>query len=142
MATDLQEELKLAELFNALGVVHHMLNKPELAVEYFNKSILLYERNQNEIGAGNSYAEMGNSMRRRDINRAKSYMEKGISILERNNANTLESAYDNYGVILHELNKPDSALIYYNRSLDLKTQRRTVLEFLIVCRKLLLGKYF
>lgn len=124
VTTSLQDELKLAELFNTLGVIHHMLNKQELAIEYFNKSILLYERNQNEIGAGNSYAEMGSSMRRRDIKRAKTFMEKGISILERNNANTLESAYDNYGVILHELNKPDSALIYYNRSLDLKTERR------------------
>lgn len=121
----LNDELRTAELFNILGIIHHMLDKPEQAVQYFNRSILLYEKNQNAIGAGNSYTEMGNSMRRRDIGRAKSFMEKGINILEKNNATqSLQSAYDNYGVILHDLDQPDSALIYYNKALHLKRLKR------------------
>lgn len=121
-----KENTQLALLYLKMGIVAHLMNKPNKSTNYFGKSILLYERLKDELGAAAAYTEFANTLRNRDTQKAKSLMGKGVAIMEDKSSSVvpekLPSAYDNYGVILHKTGEPDSALYYYLKSLRLKEE--------------------
>lgn len=120
-AEKIDYELGMADAYSQLSLVYGYQGKYEESVKNALDGIKIYEKlNQMDRIAG-YYAEMGYSMKYRDLEKALYYMQKGKAIAEANNfENELKDIYNNYGV-LKEINRElDSALIYYEKGLRIK----------------------
>lgn len=114
-------ELGMADAYSQLSLVYGYQGKYEESAKSTIKGIKIYEKlNQLDRVAG-YYAEMGYSMKYRDLKQALHFMQKGKAVAEANNfEDELKDIYNNYGV-LKEINKElDSALFYFNKGLDIK----------------------
>lgn len=115
---------KEADIYNKLALINAFLGNNDKRLSYNLQAIKTYEQQGNKTKAGITYAELAYSMKIRNIEQAKLYMQKGIRLLEQeNDKKALNPAYDNYGVILEFDGKIDSAIYYYNRALELKIEQ-------------------
>ncbi|HLA55689.1 MAG TPA: sensor histidine kinase [Flavobacterium sp.] len=110
-----------ADSYVNLGLVYYYQGKYNLNVGYVLKAIKIYE----SIGArdkqAGAYGELGYSMKRRNMQKAQYYMQKGKSIAETDSLMTaLMSIYNNYGVLKEMQQDLDSALYFYKKGLALK----------------------
>ncbi|RZJ35946.1 MAG: tetratricopeptide repeat protein [Flavobacterium sp.] len=110
-----------AESYSNLGLVYYYQGKYDENVFYILKAIALFEA----IGAiekqSAEYGGLGYSMKRRNMDKALYYMQKGKSIAETNQLQLpLLSIYNNYGVLKEMLNELDSALYFYQKGLVVK----------------------
>jgi len=110
-----------ADISNQLALIYAFLGKYDKRLTYNLQAIKIYESIENKLKAGRTYGDLGFSMYRRDIKKAKFYMQKGIKLLkEKNDFVDLNPVYDNYGIIQEVSGNTDSAIYYYNLALDLK----------------------
>ncbi|NCT19198.1 MAG: hypothetical protein CO023_05440 [Flavobacteriales bacterium CG_4_9_14_0_2_um_filter_35_242] len=110
-----------ADISNQLALIYAFLGKYDKRLTYNLQAIKIYESIENKLKAGRTYGDLGFSMYRRDIKKAKFYMQKGIKLLkEKNDFVNLNPVYDNYGIIQEVSGNTDSAIYYYNLALDLK----------------------
>ncbi|MBI2279664.1 MAG: hypothetical protein HYU68_03105 [Bacteroidetes bacterium] len=110
-----------AGVYNQLALVYAFLGNFDKQLANNLKAIKIYETIGNKSKAGTTYADLAYSLKTRSIEKAKTYMQKGIRLLkEENNFVLLNSVYDNYGVIQEISGNIDSAIFYYNLALDLK----------------------
>jgi len=110
-----------ADISNQLALIYAFMGKYDKRLGYNLKAIKIYELLGNKSKAGETYGSLGFSMNRKDIKKAKLYMQKGIMILKKeNNLIALNPIYDNYGVVQEMAGNIDSAIYYYNLALDLK----------------------
>ena len=106
-----------AELLGKLSTVTYLLGEHELSLRHGLKAIALFEKSASTAKAGSMYCSLGYQMKRRDMAKANAYMQHGIGLLEAlNDTNSLEAAYNNYGVLKEMEGALDSATIYYERA--------------------------
>lgn len=110
-----------ADIYNQLALVYGFLGNYDKRTGYNIKAIKIYEKLGNKSKAGSTYGGLGFSMYRRDIEKAKMYMQKGIKQLEEaKDYKALNPTYDNYGIVQEVSGNVDSAIYFYNKALDLK----------------------
>jgi signal transduction histidine kinase len=118
----------LADILANMSVAKSYLGDWDESVEYRMNSINLYEELNMLIQAGYGFAELGWSVRRRDMDRAEYFMQRGIQILKKfPQSEELSNAYNNYGIVKLNQSQIDSAIYYVNKSLDIKTQNKDTL---------------
>ncbi|QQX75350.1 MULTISPECIES: tetratricopeptide repeat protein [Aequorivita] len=120
-AEKISYELGMAGAHSQLSLVYAYQGKYEESTKSSIEGIKIYEKLNQLDRVADYYAEMGYSMKYRDMEKALYYMQKGKAIAEANNfENELKDIYNNYGV-LKEINKElDSALFYFEKGLQIK----------------------
>ncbi|KAB2859787.1 MAG: sensor histidine kinase [Flavobacteriales bacterium] len=114
-----------ADVYNQLALVYAFLGEYGKRLSYNLKAVKIYETIGNKSKAGNTYGGLGYSMYRRDIDKAKYYMLKGMKLLEEvNDELSLNPTYDNYGVLQQVSGNTDSAIFFYNKALKLKYNQK------------------
>ncbi|MBZ0328358.1 MAG: sensor histidine kinase [Altibacter sp.] len=91
------------------------------SAEYGLKAVKIYEKLGLSEKVAYRYAELGYSLKYKDIDKATYYMQQGKAIAEAaQNENVLKDIYNNYGVLKEIKEELDSALYFYNKSLIIK----------------------
>ncbi|HRN98612.1 MAG TPA: tetratricopeptide repeat protein, partial [Flavobacterium sp.] len=103
------------------ALLFYYRGKHEEGVRYRQQAIAIYESLDNREKLAHELAEMGFSMKRRNMQQAQNYMQRGMRMAQSGKYNyRLAGIYDNYGVLKEMQNQLDSAFLFYNKSLDLK----------------------
>jgi len=110
-----------ARALQNLGIALYLAGDYERGVAVSLEAIRLFEGLHMDHELAMSYGELGYQMKRRDLPRGLDFMQQGIGIAE-SSRDTLAlcTLYDNYGVLQEMDERPDSAIKYYRRALDLK----------------------
>lgn len=117
-----------AEILSHLSTCQTYLGNQDESVAYRMKSIEFYEQLGMLYEAGHSYALLGWGTRKRDLVRGEYFMNKGIQMLENfPDSPELSNAYNNYGIIKLDQNQVDSAILFVNKSLDIKIKNEDTL---------------
>ncbi len=120
-AQNLKYEEGEADALSKLSLAYGYQGKYEESAKYGIESVKLYEKLGLLEKVAYRYAELGYSMKYKDIDMASLYMQKGKTIAEnKNNDTVLKDIYNNYGVLKEIKNELDSAIFYYNKSLIIK----------------------
>lgn len=121
IAADLGNVNKEAKCDELLGLVLYLEGSYDSSTVYNLQAMELYRQSGNQKGLGNVYCSHGYNMKRRNLNEAFRYMRMGLNTLEELNAEyELRGAYDNFGVLFEMRGDLDSAIVFYDRALDLK----------------------
>ncbi len=114
-----------ADSYSNLGLVYYYQGKYGQNVDFMLKAIKLYESVGAKDKQASEYANLGYSMKRRNMQKAQYYMQKGKLIAEAGNLTLpLMAIYDNYGVLKEMQKQLDSALFFYNKSLSFKQKAK------------------
>ncbi len=120
-AEKISYELGMADAYSQLSLVYGYQGKYEESAKNTIKGIKIYEKLNQLDRVADYYAEMGYSMKYRDLKQAIYYMQKGKAVAEANNFEIeLKDIYNNYGVLKEINNELDSALFYFNKGLEIK----------------------
>lgn len=108
-----------------ISLIYFYRGEYDLSMTYFFNAIEEYKK-INELGkAGALYGLYGYRLRNTDIPKAIEYMQKGIKMAEKANAEIeLHALYDNYGLVKEANKEYDSAAYYYNKSLKMKQKNK------------------
>jgi len=128
-AEAIQYEEGVAKGYTRLGLVYGYQGKYDEATNLTFKAINKYEQLNMPIEVALLYAGMGYSLKYSDLKKGLSYMQKGISVAEKNNLqDELKDIYNNYGVLKEINNELDSALYYYNKGLQIKIAQNNTFD--------------
>jgi tetratricopeptide (TPR) repeat protein len=110
-----------AKLYSNLALAYSAIGELDNYRDAEIKAISIYEELNNELELTSEYGSFGYHLRRTNIERAKYYMRLAIKIGEKNKLDEkLTAIYDNYGTLLEQQGKSDSAIFYYEKGLNLK----------------------
>ncbi|WP_298394545.1 sensor histidine kinase [Flavobacterium sp.] len=114
-----------AQSYSNLSLVYYYQGKYEKDLFYSLKAIAAFEKMNDKEKLAIEFGELGYRMKKRDLLKAQKYLQKGMSIAQKNNLQKpLLSIYNNYGVLKEMQNQLDSALFFYNEGLELKEKIR------------------
>jgi signal transduction histidine kinase len=120
-AEKIDYELGQADAHSQLSLVYGYQGNYEKSTQHALDGIKIYEKLGKMERVADYYAELGYSMKYRDLPKALSYMQKGKNIAEANNfKNELKDIYNNYGVLKEIQQELDSALFYFEKGLQIK----------------------
>ncbi|MCD6019098.1 MAG: protein serine/threonine phosphatase [Bacteroidetes bacterium] len=122
----IKDSVGLGHSYYELAIIYRLQNEPEKAKEYFKRSIEIRRRVSDLEGLGNSLNELGALLlSEKKYNEAKQLFDESIGYLNKINAlGGLSFAYSNLGTLSLDLNKPDSAIFYFSKALDLRIQNQ------------------
>ncbi len=124
-AQQLKNQEAEADIHNQLAIINGFLGNYDKRLDFNLKAIKIYEAIGNKSKVGITYGDLGFSMWRRDLEKAKLYMIKGITALEKiKDYKALNRTYDNYGIVQEVSGNVDSAIYYYNLALNLKINQK------------------
>ncbi|WP_422360249.1 tetratricopeptide repeat protein [Reichenbachiella sp.] len=112
----------IPKLATQLALIFYYQGQYDSSFHYRISGIKQLEEMGDWAMAGREYAELGYQYKRINLAKGFEYMRLGISLLKSNHDSIgLANAHNNFGV-LHEMDENlDSALHYYNSSLNYKT---------------------
>ena len=120
-AEKINYELGMADAYSQLSLVYSYQGKYEESAKKTIEGIKIYEKLNKLDRVADYYAEMGYTMKYRDLGKALYYMQKGKAIAEANNfENELKDIYNNYGVLKEINHELDSAVFYFEKGLLIK----------------------
>lgn len=120
-AEKISYELGMADAYSQLSLIYGYQGKYEESTKSSLKGLKIYEKLNQLDRVASYYAIMGYSMKYRDLEQALYFMQKGKAIAEANNfEKELKDIYNNYGVVKQINTELDSALFYFNKSLEIK----------------------
>jgi len=112
-----------AQSYSNLSLVYYYQGKYEKDLFYSLKAISSFEKMNDKEKLAIEFGELGYRMKKRDLLKAQKYLQKGMSIAQKNNLQKpLLSIYNNYGVLKEMQNQLDSALFFYDKGLKIKEQ--------------------
>jgi adenylate cyclase len=109
-----------AIIFNNLGNVYFMNGTRDKALENFFKALDIAEKNADKPGIAGAYANIGAVYKdqRATVDKARGYFLQSLKLSEEiGDKNTIGAVSVNLGEIYFELNKDDSAVYYFYKSL-------------------------
>ncbi|WP_456376627.1 tetratricopeptide repeat-containing sensor histidine kinase [Lutibacter sp.] len=125
LANEFNDYNSLADAYVKLSLVYAYKDKREKKITYNLKAIRIYEKTGNIEKAGQSYGELGFSIKHEDFEAALYYMRKGIKLFEGlEDFNKADATYDNYGTLQEMLKNYDSAIYYHSKSLQIKKKNK------------------
>jgi signal transduction histidine kinase len=111
------------ESYENVSLIYYYLGRYDLELEYALAAIRGFMKLENKEKVARLYGELGYRMKKTDLAKAEFYMQKGMSLAEKEALiKPLMGIYDNYGVIKEMQVQYDSAFFYYSRALRLKRQ--------------------
>ena len=114
------DKQKQAETASLLSLAYYYSGDYEDNRKYALQAIQLFTTLRDKKALANEYGELGYRLKSIDLKSAESYMQKGLSIAEKENfEQELISIYNNYGTIKQLLQQEDSALLFYQKSIDI-----------------------
>jgi len=124
--TQIQKALNisLAGALNNIGYDHSNQGEIPLALEYYHKSLKIYEEIKDKKGMASSYNNIGFiHYNQGEITLALEYFHKGLKIKEEiNDKKGMAYSYNNIGVIHHNQGDIPLALEYYHKSLKIQEE--------------------
>ena len=113
-----------AEILTKLSTVHYLQGEHEKSLETAINAIEVFESLNLPERVGSVYCAIGYQIKRRDMQKANAYMQRGISILEMGaKSDALEAGYNNYGVLKEMEGQLDSAKYFYQLAYDMALTR-------------------
>ncbi len=110
-----------AAALEKLGLAYYLGGDYDRSTECYLNAIRIFEELDSQERLAQLYGEFGYQLKRRDLPRANGYMQKGIRIARKiRNQDSLKKLYDNYGVLKEMAGDLDSAMYFYQQSLQLK----------------------
>jgi signal transduction histidine kinase/Tfp pilus assembly protein PilF len=110
-----------AEVIHELGNLYSELGNFEKSIEYYYVSRGIFEHLNSEKNVADSYLELGWMHFSIDNNKSKDLIYDAIAITKKiNNRALLGKAYNYLGTYYSNIDKNDSAIYYYNHSIELK----------------------
>lgn len=110
----------IADSYAQLSLIYTYKANYDQATKYMLDAIKVYEGVGDLKKVANAYGELGYGMKRRDLEKAQYYMQKGLEMAKSKHLDTILSRiYNNYGVIKEFKNELDSAKIFYEKGLKL-----------------------
>lgn len=120
-AKKINYKLGEGESYSNLALINYYQGNFQKDLVYSQKAISIYEKINATEKLALEYGELGFRMKKRNLNKALFYLQKGKKIAENNNfQKPLLSIYNNYGVLKEMQHQNDSALFFYNKGLSLK----------------------
>jgi tetratricopeptide (TPR) repeat protein len=120
-AQKIDYKIGVANAYSNLGLIYYFQGKYDLNTQFMLKANRLFQQLNLKDKQANCLAEYGYQLKRRDMNAAVNYMQKGMKLAESIKSEAILSGiYDNYGVLKEMQNQLDSALFFYNKSLKIK----------------------
>ncbi|HZH87132.1 MAG TPA: sensor histidine kinase [Brumimicrobium sp.] len=114
LSKKLNDDNRIGSVYEKMGLAYYYLGDYDISVLSMTKAIASFEKVDNQIRIGSTYASMGYQMKRRNLPKAFEYMHKGIQVLKATDDETaLSAAYNNIGVLYQMKKDLDSALYYY-----------------------------
>ena len=103
----------------------------QLSVSYLMKSLEIFEEKKDSLGISKAYLKLGSTYYYlNDKDKAQKYNLLSLSFLNNENNVELRSTYNNIGLVYSSLNYADSALFYYQKSINLaedKNNRKDII---------------
>lgn len=113
-----------ATVLTNLGIIRYLQGNYDRSLEHQLEAITIFQELGMTAEEGKTYCDIGYQMKRRDLPKAKRYMQLGISLLEGLADNSfLEPAYGNYGVLVQMSGDLDSAIHYYEMALAISSSK-------------------
>jgi signal transduction histidine kinase len=113
----------MAKLLSRLSLANYYLGKYEKSTDYSLRAIDLFEELKDTASLGNQYCELGYELKRRDLDKAFTYMRTGLGLLERSrNRKLLGDQFNNFGVLFEMKGNIDSAIYFYRTSAEIKKE--------------------
>ena len=110
----------IADSYAQLSLIYTYKANYDQATKYMLDAIKVYEGVGDLKKVANAHGELGYGMKRRDLEKAQYYMQKGLEMAKSKHFDTILSRiYNNYGVIKEFKNQLDSAKIFYEKGLKL-----------------------
>lgn len=114
----------LADCLAQQQIVVYLQGDHERSLKLGIEAIGLYEELGEKGKVGALYGSIGYSMKRRDLEKANQFMQRGIRILENlEDQQGIDAVYNNYGVVKEMGGQLDSAAYYYQKSLQIVQER-------------------
>lgn len=114
-------KLGIANSYDKMALCYFYQNKYDLQAKYIFMSIDLFNHLKQYNKVASLYGSYGYHLKKRNLDSGIFYMQKGLKIGEKHNAEyELRAIYDNYGVLKEMKKEYDSAFLFYNKSLTLK----------------------
>ncbi|RXP60870.1 tetratricopeptide repeat protein [Lutibacter sp. HS1-25] len=114
------DNIEIAYAYNNIGEIYRLLGKNEEAIEYANKALKINELIHNEAGMSYNLILIGSVLGSEEKWDEALIKFKSALQLRVNNGNPERLSIMNYhiGNYFLKLNQPDSALVYYQQSID------------------------
>ncbi len=114
----LQDSLGMSATYNNISILYKEMDKVPESYEYAFKSLQLDEILGNDFALINSYNNLGalTYLYKKDKKETLYYYNKALSLLKKHQLND-PSVFENLGDLYKDINRPDSALYYYQKAL-------------------------
>ena len=94
------------------------------AVDYLMNALKIFETENDSIGISHSYLKLGSTyFYLDDFEKALKYNILSLSFLKSENNSELRTAYNNIGLVYSAMNNADSALLYYQKSINISKDK-------------------
>ena len=114
-------KLGIANSYDKMALCYFYQSKYDLQSKYIFMAIDYFNQLKQYDKVASLYGSYGYHLKRRNLDSGILYMQKGLKIAEKHNAEyELRAIYDNYGVLKEMKKEYDSAFLFYNKSLTLK----------------------
>lgn len=109
-----------------LALVNYLKGNYDKSTQYHIESFKIFNDNKMYKELSDAYGEFGYQLKRRDLNKAVSYMRMAIKVSDDYNVPRAfkSKLYDNYGVLKEMQNDADSAIFFYKKALEIKKSNR------------------
>lgn len=109
-----------------LALVNYLKGNYDKSTQYHIESFKIFNDNKMYKELSDAYGEYGYQLKRRDLNKALSYMRLAIKVADDYNVSRAfkSKLYDNYGVLKEMQNDADSAIFFYKKALEIKKANR------------------
>jgi tetratricopeptide (TPR) repeat protein len=126
---DVKDEIGVADVHLSIGNICFLQRDYQKAIEHHEKSLELYLKNKYDVALNTVYFKLGvdyNSIQ--NYSKALFYLEKSIHAVENAEYDINSVAYLNIAQIYIFQNKLDDALLNANKSLEIATNTKNVIE--------------
>lgn len=114
-------KLGIANSYDKMALCYFYQSKYDLQSKYIFMAIDYFNQLKQYDKVASLYGSYGYHLKRRNLDSGILYMQKGLKIGKKHNAEyELRAIYDNYGVLKEIKKEYDSAFLFYNKSLTLK----------------------
>ena len=114
-------KLGIANSYDKMALCYFYQSKYDLQSKYIFMAIDYFSQLKQYDKVASLYGSYGYHLKKRNLDSGILYMQKGLKIGEKHNAEyELRAIYDNYGVLKEMKKEYDSAFLFYNKSLTLK----------------------
>lgn len=142
LSDELNDQLYKSKSYNSIGIVYYQQNNYNKALEYYFKALNIAKEIKYETGISKGLNNVASIYGiRKEYEKCHKFLIEAVQYsLEQKDLNMLGVIYLNLGNYFQDLKQNDSALFYYEKSLDIyRSLNKTVS---IISAKIFLAQYY